>query len=152
MAFEDMDTKHRAKEGGGRKEHKHANRTLVKGSEQRGWLPAGGWSHGGLTVLGYLSVCTQSFPLSSQRSQAERWEAAVVATFRSLFLEGCVPCRDGFTLTSRSVLQSLREPLLPPEGGTSGKPLQHRVQSCFQAKHRSLLLASSASAKPPVTG
>lgn len=67
MAFEDMDTKHRAKEGGGRKEHKHANRTLVKGSERRGRLPAGGWSHGGLTVLGYLSVCTQSCPLSSPK-------------------------------------------------------------------------------------
>lgn len=111
---------------------------------------------GGCLVTGVvgcpgLSVYTRYFPLSTQKSQAERWEAAAVATLRSLFLECCVSCKDGFTLTSPLVLQSLREPL-PPRAGHPVNLYITGCKSCFQAKHRSLLLASSASAKPPVTG
>lgn len=73
-----------------------------------------------------------------------------MATFRSLFLEGCVPCRDGFTLTSRPVLQSLGEPLLPPRAGhpvnlysTGCNPVSkpNTGASCLPPLHRPNLLS-----------
>lgn len=78
-----------------------------------------------------LSVYTRYFPLSTHKSQAERWEAAV-ATLRSLFLECCfLQRRFHFNLPfSTPVSQGA----IAPEGWTSGKPLHHRVQVLFPSQ------------------
>lgn len=72
MAFEDMDTKHRAKGVGTGKSISMGPARLVEGFEQEEWLPAGGWLHVWVMVLGYLSVLSLS--LSTLKVPAERWE------------------------------------------------------------------------------
>lgn len=60
VAFEDMDTKHRAKGVGAGKSRSMGTVWLAggrKGFEQEEWLPAGGWSHMWVDCPG-LSVCT----------------------------------------------------------------------------------------------
>lgn len=84
-------------------------RTWIPSTEQRGWagksisreqqLVEGSEEGGGcLLEVGYRgsglapAICLY-FPLSTHKSQAERWEAAAVATLRSLFRSVVFPVK-----------------------------------------------------------